>query len=85
MGRKQPKRISQNDSAALYWSERMGFGSDVPSLFREVIREHDSSLFNIAWESLQNAERRGPVRDRQGYFCGSLIGMIRDRNEERRA
>lgn len=81
--RKQPHRIKANESALLYWTERLGF-AQTPAIFREVVREHDSSLFNIARESLENAKRRGPVRDPQGYFCGSLIGMVNDRNRERR-
>lgn len=80
--RKHHHRISANESAALYWSERLGFG-EVPQIFREVVREHDSSLFNIAYERLQVAKMNGPVRDPQGYFCGALIGMVNDRNSEK--
>ena len=55
--KRQPHRMEANTSALIYWSERLGF-TDIPSVFKEVIREHDSALFNIAWESLQNAEKR---------------------------
>lgn len=81
--RKQPRRIKANESALIYWSERLGF-TETPAIFREVIREHDASLFNIAWESLENAKRNGPVRSEQSYFCGSLISMVNERNRERR-
>ena len=50
---------------------------------KECVREHDPSLFNIAWESLENAERRERIRDRQKYFLGALMGMMNDRNRER--
>jgi len=80
--RKQHHRIKPNESAALYWSDRLGF-PEVPSPFKECMREHDPSLFNIAWESLENAERRERIRDRQKYFLGALMGMMNDRNRER--
>lgn len=80
--RRQPKKIDPNDSAALYWSDRLGF-AEVPIQFRECLREHTPALFNVAWESLQNAERNGHVRDRQKYFLGALMGMMNDRNRER--
>lgn len=80
--RKQPRKIKPNESAALYWSDRLGF-ADVPIQFKECVREHDASLFNIAWESLQNAEKREHVRDRQKYYLGALMGMMNDRNRER--
>lgn len=82
MSRRQPAKIRPNESAALYWAERLGF-SEPPMAFRECVREHDSSLFNIAWESLQNAKRNGPVRDPQSYFVGALLVMMNDRNRER--
>lgn len=81
---KQHARIQANESAALYWSERLGY-SEVPRIFREVVREHDSSLFNIAFERLQYARSKGPIRDHQGYFCRILLGMVNDRNREKLA
>ena len=44
----------------------------------------NSSLFNIARERLQEAKKKGRVRDPQGYFIGALVGMMNDRNRERR-